>query len=184
MNTTGEPMIHFARATRPEIVLFGQGQKLEAPTFLFAGQHILIKRVNEQTVKVSRFAPGADDKDDKHETCSTNLDDVLRAIVKLGGGYAEAIQAIEEAKSKGFLAARIEIDALPRPGRVYLRDENQPDENQIEGMDSPDSIPDIFVDRLKRDRGTSHKPQVVPDIDQETQPGPEWMDRMTRWMIK
>ena len=38
MSTTGEPMIHIARATRPEIVLFGHGQKLESPTFLVRRQ--------------------------------------------------------------------------------------------------------------------------------------------------
>jgi flagellar basal body P-ring protein FlgI len=182
MNTTGEPMIHIARATRPEIVLFGQGQRLESPSFLFAGKQILIKRQNEQTVKVSRFSSGSND--DKHETCSTNLEDVLRAIVKLGGGYAEAIQCIEEAKSKGFLEARVEIDALPRPGRAYHRDESKNREvEDSEETDSHDSIPDIFVDRLKRDRGGSDKSPLSPDIDQTRQPEPVWLDRMTRWMV-
>lgn len=182
MSTTGEPMIHIARATRPEIVLFGQGQKLESPDFLFAGD-IIVKRQNAQTVKVSRFS--SNDTEDKQEICSMNLDDVLRTIVKLGGGYAEAIQAIEEAKAKGYLAARVEIDALPRPNRSYQRSENRNhDGDSGEESDSAESIPDIFVDRLKRDHGSSDTPKVTPDIDQEARPSPQWLDRMTRWMVE
>lgn len=182
MSTTGEPMIHIARATRPEIILFGQGQKLESPDFLFAGD-IIIKRQNEQTMKVSRFS--ANDRDDKQEICSMNLDDVLKTIVKLGGGYAEAIQAIEQAKSKGYLAARVEIDALPRPNRVYQRtDSGTKESDAVESTNTPESIPDIFVDRLKRDHSSSDKPRVTPDINQEERPSPEWLDRMTRWMVE
>lgn len=182
MATTGDPLIHIARATRPEIVLFGHGQRIESPTFMFAGKNILIKRENEQSVKVTRFVAG---RDDEHEICSTALEDVLRTIVKLGGGYAEAIQAVEEAKSKGFLAARVEIDALPRQGRVY----NRAEPTSSDGADppdsrTPDSIPDIFVDRLKRDNGVFDKPKLTPDIDEPDQPDSGWLDRMTRWMVE
>lgn len=179
MGTTGEPMIHIARATRPEIVLFGHGQKLEAPTFFFAGKQILVKRENANTLKVSRFSSG---NDDKQEICSTNLDDVLRTIVKMGGGYADAIQAIEEAKSKGFLVARVEIDATPRPNRVYHRDESQDGVNE-QSEQSSEAIPDIFLDRLKRDYAVNDKPRVTPDIDSATSDR-SWLDRMTLWMVK
>ena len=182
MSTPGEPMIHISRATRPEIVLFGQGQKLESPDFLFAGD-IIVKRQNDQTMKVSRFS--TNDREDKQEICSMNLEDVLRTIVKLGGGYAEAIQAIEQAKAKGYLAARVEIDALPRPNRVYQRTEGGNKETESdEEMNTSESIPDIYVDRLKRDHISTDKPRVTPDINQEERPSPEWLDRMTRWMVE
>ena len=48
-------------------------------------------------------------------------DDVIRAIVELGGTYPDVVQALEEAKKLGALASRLEVDALPEAGRSYDR---------------------------------------------------------------
>jgi flagellar basal body P-ring protein FlgI len=181
MSTTGEPMIHISRSSRPEIVLFGQGQRLESPNFLFAGTQILVNRQNERSVKVSRFSAG---DDDQHEVCSTNVEDVLRAIVKLGGGYAEAIEALEEAKAKGFLAARLEIDALPRPNRVYRREATRPASEEDSESTTPDAIPGMFLDRLKRDAGVSESSPANHDLDETPPLERGWLDRMTLWMVQ
>ena len=180
MTTTGEPMIHISRATRPEIIFFGYGQKLEDPNFLFAGKHILIKRQNENSVKVSRFL-SADET--KQEICSTNLEDVLRTVVKLGGGYADAIDAIEEAKTKGLLEGRVEIDALPRPNRVYDR-EAADHATAGHESNSSEAIPDIFLDRLKRDQSEPDKPRATNDLNGLSPEERTWFDRMTLWMVK
>jgi hypothetical protein len=186
ISSSGEPMIHISRSKRPEIVLFGQGQRLEAPSFLFAGKHILIKRNNENTVVVKRFDTSGEDR---QEICSTDLPDVIRTIAKLGGSYADVMRAIEEAKSKGLLAARVEIDALPRPGRIYHREAaTELARDSDEGQDSADLIPDVFFDRLSRDSekadNKEKKRAAETDFDVADRDSAKrgWLDRMTQWM--
>ena len=84
---------------------------------------------------------------------------------------------------RSWVSRILEQHGLPRPGRVYERDstgESAADEE----FEESESIPDMFLDRLKRDRGSSDKPQVSPDIDQAARPKPVWLDRMTRWMVQ
>src|SRR5690606_19267631 len=109
-------------------------------------------------VKVTRYSTSGDIE----EVCSTDLPVVIRTIAKLGGGYSDVIQAIDEAKSKGFLSARTEVGALPKPGRTYHRsDEGSPGTGD-DSLESPDSIPDLFLDRLRRD---SHRPEEPVETD-------------------
>ena len=58
---------------------------------------------------------------DQKRTVSTRVDDVIRAIVELGGTYPDVVQALQEAKNAGALASRFEVDALPEAGRTYHR---------------------------------------------------------------
>ena len=58
---------------------------------------------------------------DQKRTISTQIDEVIRAIVELGGAYPDVVQALQEAKSSGVLASRFEVDALPTAGRIYDR---------------------------------------------------------------
>ena len=56
---------------------------------------------------------------DQKRVVSSRVDDVIRAIVELGGTYPDVVQAIQEAKAAGCLEGRFEIDALPEAGRSY-----------------------------------------------------------------
>lgn len=118
LDTSGPPMIHMTHNRRAELVLFGKEQRLQAPFALSAGNQILVKNLGADEVSVSRFAP---DSPDQKRVVSMALDEVIRAIVDLGGTYPDVVQAIQEAKSAGALAARVEVDALPEVGRVYQR---------------------------------------------------------------
>jgi hypothetical protein len=181
VNTSGEPMVHISKTMRPEIVVFGQPQRLAISSFLFAGKDIIVKRHGEQTVRITRFS-SLGEEHDKSEICSTDFGDVLRTIAKLDGDYTEVMQAIDEAKTKGFLTARVEIDALPRPGRTYRRGDSAPDSDHEEGYESTEAIPDLFLDRLRRDSGTRDSSTVTDLDDTEPQPPPRtWLQRLTSW---
>jgi hypothetical protein len=112
-------MVHFARSGRPEIVVFGDDMQLRSPPFLYAGKNILFKADGPDRLKALRFAAR---EEDRQEACSTRVEDVIRTIVRLNGGYGDVLQAVQEAKAKECLASRVVIDALPRPGRTYRRD--------------------------------------------------------------
>ena len=73
LNTTGPPMIHVTRSFRPEVVLFGHEQTLEAPFVLEAGKSILVKATGGDKVTVSKFVVG---QPDQKRVVSTKVDDI------------------------------------------------------------------------------------------------------------
>jgi len=163
LSTTGEPLIHITRSKRPEVVLFGAEIRLKNVQFLNAGKRIMLKGLETGEIKVSRFAPG---EEDKHETCSAELDKVIRAVVRFGAGYADVIQLLNEAKKAGCLDARIAVEALPTPGRKYQRsndpeipsnldappaeedDASEPDQLASERV-ARTPAPELFTDHLQ-----------------------------------
>jgi hypothetical protein len=146
------PMIHATRSFRPEIVLFGADQRLEAPFALDAGNRIMVNSYAAgDDVVVSRFSPG---EQDQKRVVSNRVDEIVRTVVELGGSYPDVVQMLQQAKQAHALASRFEIDALPEAGRTYRRDELQladpaalsPDSGST--IDSP--LPDLFSRRTAR----------------------------------
>jgi flagellar basal body P-ring protein FlgI len=118
MDVPGPEMVHVTRSHLPEVVLFGKEQRFQLPLVLDAGRNILVKGTDEGKITVSRFTAGSEPE--KREV-STRVDEVIRAIVELGGTYPDVVQALQQAKTEGALAGRFEVDALPQPGRRYDR---------------------------------------------------------------
>jgi flagellar basal body P-ring protein FlgI len=116
LTTTGPPMIHVTRSYRPEVVVFGHDQELATPLVLEAGKSILVKGTADGKITVSKFAVG---QPDQKRVVSTKVDEVIRAIVELGGTYPDVVQALQQAKSNRALAGRFEVDALPAGDRPY-----------------------------------------------------------------
>jgi flagellar basal body P-ring protein FlgI len=109
------PMIHVTRSRRPEVVLFGRNQTLSTPLAIEAGNRIMVTSHRPGEIELSKFVPN---EPDQKRVVSTRIDDVIRAIVELGGTYPDVVQALQQAKSSGALASRFEVDALPTAGRV------------------------------------------------------------------
>lgn len=123
--STSEPLIHFSRSQRAEIVVFGHEQRLHMPSstqWIEAGPKILVKGDGDK-LRISRFGAGEDG--DKVEVCSTLVDEVIRSIVKVGGSYADVIAGLQNAREKGQLETRIAVEALPKPTRQYEREEEE-----------------------------------------------------------
>ena len=116
LDTKGPPMIHVTRNRCAEVVLFGLNQRFLTPLALNAGNQIMVTSTPEGEISVSKFAPH---EADQKRIVSSRVDDVIRAIVELGGTYPDVVQAIQEAKAAGCLEGRFEIDALPEMGRNY-----------------------------------------------------------------
>jgi flagellar basal body P-ring protein FlgI len=126
LNTSGPPLIHVTRSHRAEIVLFGTGHRFVAPLAVEAGNQILVTASRPGEVVVSKFVLN---EPDQKRVVSDRVDDVIRAIVDIGGSYADVLQALEQAKVAGALPSRLEIDALPEAGRVYTRHPAEGDGN-------------------------------------------------------
>jgi len=135
LNTSGPAMIHVTRSFRPEIVLFGPDQRFVTPLVLDAGKLILINAEGGgDEVTVSRFEVG---KPDQKRVVSTKVDDVIRAIVELGGTYPDVVQALEQAKSSHSLTSRFEVDAIPESDRSFQR--------KVEGHDGAETQEQLEV---------------------------------------
>ena len=144
MAVDGEPIIHATRSGRPELVLFGSDQRLKLPVVLDAGSNILVNGLTGDEVTVSRFTPG---KATRKRVVSATVDEVVRAIVELGGSYPDVVQALQQAKRDGALAGRFRVDAIPEYGRTYDRDEasEETEEDYAEpGYKVATPLPDLF----------------------------------------
>lgn len=141
--TAGPPMIHLTRSFRPEVVLFGDDHRLNTPVVLEASKHIMIKANSAAEVIVSRFNVG---NDVQKRTVTNNVDEIIRAIVELGGSYPDVVQVLQQAKHKQALSSRLEVDALPQPGREY--DANRDETDGQPGPRRPivsNPLPDLFA---------------------------------------
>ncbi len=114
--TSGPPMVHYTRSFRPELVVFGADQSLALPLAAEAGKSIVVNGKEGSQVTVSKFAVG---QPDQKRVVSTKLDDVIRAIVELGGNYPDVAQFLQQARECNSLGCRLEVDSLPTSGRSY-----------------------------------------------------------------
>lgn len=126
----GKPMVHFTKSKRAEIVLFGYDIELDPGYVLEAGPKIVVKSQRFGEAVVTRLNPDLSET----RTVTSRLDDIIRAIVDLGGTYPDVIQFLNEAKTQGILPCKLEIDKLPKDGRVYTRinpDEEDEDDGSV-----------------------------------------------------
>jgi hypothetical protein len=153
LDVPGPDMVHVTQSYLPEIVLFGKDQHFRLPLMLDAGKSILVNGMKGDKITVSRFSS---DAEPQQREVSTSVDEVVRAIVALGGTYPDVVQALQQAKVDGALESRFEVDALPQSGRAYDRvaanaktDGEQPtDASSAESNAAPlevaTPLPDLF----------------------------------------
>jgi len=156
VQSTAPPIIHFSRTRRPELVLFGADQKLQPPNHLFLNKQVLVKRVDDENVKITRFEPG---KENREETVSATLAQFIPAAVRLGAGYLDLLSAFRKAKSEGWLDTRIAVEAVPRSGRSYQRAE--PSSPGASGT----------IDDMENEAGTSSQGDSLDDYEDATESG-------------
>ena len=188
LDTSRPAMIHVTRSRRPEVVLFGQDQRLCAPAVLEAGNQIMIRGVKDDEFVVSRFAIG---EPDQKRFVSNRVDDVIRAVAELGGTYPDVVQALEEAKASGALSSRFEVDALPEAGRTYDRvygDESKGDDSEgsvpVADASLPSLLPKWGENSSNGEADSSRKPAENgakrSDDQQKPHPVKAFFARMTR----
>ena len=178
VSTVGEPLVHFSRTRRDEIVLFGYDQRMQPPGVINAGREIMIRGVDAEHVKVIRFRAGSDENLEK--LSSTKVDDVIRAIVELGGGYSEVLKALQEAKAGGHLESRLAIDSLPKTNRRFYRDDDG-DETPKEGggVQYAGPLPELFRTGSGRSGGHLHDESQPKEAASEN----GLVGRMKEWMF-
>ena len=118
VRSEGPAMVHVTRSRRPEVVIFGSNVSFVTPMVLDAGRNIMINGSDNGRVKLTRFVSG---QENQNLEVSNRIDDVIRAIVQMGGGYPDVVDALSQANASRSLNGRFKVDAIPSGNRPYRR---------------------------------------------------------------
>ena len=117
IDNESEPLLHFARRERAEILIFNNSQTF-SDKFLFVESGLTVKSNGDGTVSVATYRA-----DDTSKTvCSDRVSDVFQTIAQSGHGYATLLRLSRQAMKEGTLNSRLAIDAMPKVGRQYKPD--------------------------------------------------------------
>lgn len=135
------PMVHYTTQKYPEIVLFGTDIFLRQPFALDAGATIYVNGQTQGGVVVSNLAnpTGIDER----RWVSNRLDEIIRAVVELGGTYPDVVRMLRQADRDGVLSCRLEIDCLPAPNREYRQSGGDSEQEYVE-----EEKPKTFWERM------------------------------------
>ncbi len=114
------PMIHFSRAKRPEIVLFGHDQTL-SDEFLHVETGLTVRSNGNGTVSVNSYSAKYGEE---KIVCTNKISDVIRALAKLDYGYGSLMKMFRVANQSDMLNTRLVVNAIPKLGRTYSPDES------------------------------------------------------------
>lgn len=161
LDVEGDPMVHMTRRKMAEIVVFGTGQKFNMPLIARAGKDIMINgRSGEDQLTISRITLN----ETVRRVVPNDVPSVIRAVSELGASYPDVAQFLIQAEDQSNLVSRLEFDALPRAGRVFLRpsDEFTASYQKKSRIGRPTMAPNIFND----DEHTID-PERDEDLDEE-----------------
>ena len=106
----------------PEIVVFGSPAKVRIRGAILGPNALIVKpeSTDPDKIRISRFQVG---KDDRRTIVPATIRGMIHGIVAIGGDYADVVEVLREAKSKGHIEEQLAIDPLPKALRTYYRDE-------------------------------------------------------------
>lgn len=163
--TSGPPMVHVTRSKQAEVVLFGENQQFKLPLSLDAGNEIMINSKPDGRVVLAKFAVG---QREQKRTVTPRIEEIVHAIVDLGGAYPDVVQALQEAKASGVLGSRLEVDALPKAGRVYDRMSKSEEDDRQSPLQANSPMPDLFSGSEDGGSTSSEEPVSAPDEHAES----------------
>jgi len=138
------PMVHVATQKYQEVVLFGTEILLRQPFALQAGATIIVNGREPGNVQITRIVSTGVDQ--RRIVPNNRLDEIIRAVVDLGGTYPDVIQMLQQADLQGALTCRLEVNCLPEPNRTYRRPGSE--EPEYEEEEEEEEKPKTFWERM------------------------------------
>ena len=137
LDVEGPPLVHVTRSHRPEIVLFGVEHPIADGLKAEAGSSIVVV-VEDSIATVSCFAVG---QSDQQMDVPAEVDQIIRAIMKLGGSYPDVVQFLQQASACHSLESRLAFDALraDTDGRMGIHEEAALKDREI-SIESDDAL--------------------------------------------
>ena len=168
IESNADPMLHFSKAKRAEIVVF-DGDQTVSKDFLYVGSGLTVRAISPDTLRISRYRANGSDSRKK---CSTRVIDLITTLADEGVGYGEMLKMFREAKQSDSLNSRLVVHAMPRSDRDYVPGETS---DQLPPERSEKYIakaaPTLFQDMADRGSagGDDEKPaQIAQDAEAET----------------
>lgn len=120
IESEADPMLHFSKTKRAEIVVFGDEQTV-SEDFLYVGSGLTVRAINKDTLQISRYRR---DGSDSREKCSNRVGDLIAALADEGVEYGQMLKMFREAKQSEALNSRLVVHAMPRSDREYVPGES------------------------------------------------------------
>ena len=118
LDVEGDSMIHFRRRKEQEIVVFGREHSFEFPLIVRAGKDIMVTgRSGDEFLTVSKITLGETER----KKIPNDAVALIRTVSDMGASYPDVAQLLIEAHQQKNLSCRLEMDALPKAGRIYHR---------------------------------------------------------------
>lgn len=117
-----DPMVHFSRSRRPEIVLFGDPKV--ASNFLFVESGLTIRSNGKNQLKLIHYTGK---RGREVTTCSNNVSDLIRELADREFSYGKILKIFREARQADSLDARLVVDAIPGTNRQFSETEEKSD---------------------------------------------------------
>lgn len=133
--STADPLLHVSTIKRPEIVAFGGPQRLERGfASLNAGRQIMIQPLTDEKIRVTRYRL---DGDSEVRDIPNQLGELMQTLVALDARFSDVIEMLIEASKRKVLTGRLVFNALPKPGRAYVRGGEGQSEESADGLTTP-----------------------------------------------
>ena len=134
-------MIHFSRTKTPEIVIFGDDQRV-ASNFMYVEPGMTIRAINKDRLQISMFDP-VDGK--TNFSCGTEVSEIIKMMARLGASYTTILEMFREADKGDTLDGRLVINAAPRIGSKSMTDSVHSQTERSEKYIA-EPAPDLFSD--------------------------------------
>lgn len=167
-----EPMLHFSRSKRPEIVVFGDHQTV-SDDFLHVETGLTVRANGNGTVSITFYSA---EFEEEKKICSTRVGDVIRTLAKMGYGYGSQLKMLRSAKQSDMLNTRLVVNAVPKLGRTYSPESDElPPEKSKRHVAL--ALPELFRTGNERKSSVPRiEEETVGQIDAETE-----IENETRW---
>lgn len=136
-------MIHFSRAKRPEIVVFGNERVAE--DFIFVQAGMTARAIDRDRVRIVRYDPV---DGEVRLTCSSSITELIKTLTRFKVDYSTILEMCREADGSGTLNSRLVVNAAPRVGSKSMKDSVSQNEELSDKYISSD-VPELFADEAE-----------------------------------
>jgi hypothetical protein len=163
---TSDPMVHFSRSKRPEIVVFGDARVSD--DFLYVETGTTIRSAGTGKLKLIHYSK----THGREETiCSTDVMDLVQTLSNHDFTYGRILRIFRAARKDETMVARLVVNAVPGTKREYDEDGPQREESNRYIAEAP---PEMFrngsqMDEKVRQRVTTDLIDGnVPVVEEKT----------------
>ncbi len=144
------PMLHISRSRRPEIVVFNDQQTV-SDQLMVVEQGLTVRGAGDGSLSIVRFETGGGEK----RLMSTNrVSDLVRGLSDAGCNYSAVVSILRKLKQDELLDSRLAVEAVPRPGREYVRATVPAALEAETGTRQAGRLPELFRSSASRQQST------------------------------